>query len=120
MNEMDSLFEDFWNGPSLLQRLPRYDFGSRGFWTPQVDVTERDGNLVVHADLPGLQSEDVKVTVDEGVLTISESGRTRTKTTRAGSTARNAATAPSIAPSGSRRTSTRRASRPPSRTAFWK
>jgi HSP20 family protein len=71
MNEMDSLFEDFWNGPSLLQRLPRYDFGSRGFWTPQVDVTERDGNLVVHADLPGLQSEDVKVSVDENVLTIS-------------------------------------------------
>jgi HSP20 family protein len=39
-------------------------------WLPQVDVTTRDGQLLVHADLPGLKQDDVKVTVHEGLLTI--------------------------------------------------
>jgi HSP20 family protein len=38
---------------------------------PQVEVFERDNKLIVRADLPGLQEQDVKVEVDEGVLTIS-------------------------------------------------
>src|SRR4051794_21382533 len=34
-------------------------------WSPAVDVTEREGNLVIHADLPGLNKEDVKIDVTE-------------------------------------------------------
>jgi HSP20 family protein len=39
-------------------------------WTPDVDVFERDGRLVVRADLPGVKREDVDVHVEDGVLVI--------------------------------------------------
>ncbi len=45
--------------------------GQRTMFRPQVEVFERDNKLIVRADLPGLQEQDVKVEVDEGVLTIS-------------------------------------------------
>jgi len=35
--------------------------GESSFWSPAVDVTHRDGELQVHAELPGLKPEDVKV-----------------------------------------------------------
>jgi len=40
-------------------------------WLPQVEAFRRDGKVVVRADLPGLKKDDVKVEVDDGVLTIS-------------------------------------------------
>jgi HSP20 family protein len=39
-------------------------------WSPQIDVFERDGDLVVHADLPGVKRDDVEVNVNNDVLTI--------------------------------------------------
>jgi HSP20 family protein len=39
-------------------------------WSPQIEVFERDGNIVVHADLPAVRREDVEVDVDNDVLTI--------------------------------------------------
>ena len=48
-------------------------FGSRGGgdWLPAVDVAERNGELHVCVDLPGVDQNDVKVEVSNGVLTIS-------------------------------------------------
>lgn len=40
-------------------------------WTPLVDITEDEKEWVVKADLPDLKKEDVKVTVENGVLTFS-------------------------------------------------
>jgi HSP20 family protein len=39
-------------------------------WTPPVEVSYRDGNLVVSAELPGLNDKDVKVEVNNDMLTI--------------------------------------------------
>ncbi len=39
-------------------------------WSPRVDVVEREGEFVVHADLPGMTKEDVNVAVTDGMLTI--------------------------------------------------
>jgi HSP20 family protein len=44
--------------------------GSSQNWNPALEVREKDGNLVVCADLPGLEDKDVKVEVTEDVLTI--------------------------------------------------
>lgn len=40
-------------------------------WLPAIDVSKRDDQLVVHAELPGLNAKDVNVEVDKGTLTIS-------------------------------------------------
>jgi HSP20 family protein len=40
-------------------------------WTPLADITEDDKEYVIKAELPELRKEDVKVSVENGVLTIS-------------------------------------------------
>lgn len=44
--------------------------GGQSGWLPAIDVSERDGQLHVHAELPGLKPEDVKVEVTEDALVI--------------------------------------------------
>jgi HSP20 family protein len=39
-------------------------------WSPQIEVYERDDALVVRADLPGVNREDVEVNIEHDVLTI--------------------------------------------------
>jgi HSP20 family protein len=39
-------------------------------WAPSVDITEDDKEYLVKADLPEVKKEDVRVTVENGVLTI--------------------------------------------------
>ena len=47
------------------------DVNEWGDWTPAVDVYETsDHELVVSAELPGIDLKDVEVTIEEGVLTI--------------------------------------------------
>lgn len=40
-------------------------------WSPLVDITEDDKEYMVKAELPELKKEEVKVTVENGELTIS-------------------------------------------------
>lgn len=40
-------------------------------WMPEMDVFEKSGNLVVRADVPGVKREDIDVSVEGDVLTIS-------------------------------------------------
>ncbi len=44
--------------------------GSRGGWIPAIEVAERNGQLQVHAELPGLKPEDVKVEITNDALII--------------------------------------------------
>jgi HSP20 family protein len=39
-------------------------------WTPLVDIAEDDKEYLIKAELPDVKKEDVKVTVENGVLTI--------------------------------------------------
>jgi len=39
-------------------------------WNPAIEIFQRDGNLVVRADLPGIQQDQISVTVEHDVLTI--------------------------------------------------
>jgi len=44
--------------------------GEVQMWTPSVEVFERDNNLVVRAELPGLDKDDVKVELTDDGLVI--------------------------------------------------
>jgi HSP20 family protein len=37
---------------------------------PRCDIIERDGSIIITADIPGAKKEDIHVHYDEGVLTI--------------------------------------------------
>lgn len=39
-------------------------------WSPAVDISENTDNFLIHADLPGVKSEDIEVTTENGMLTI--------------------------------------------------
>jgi HSP20 family protein len=62
--EMERLFGNFGFGPMFSREL------DRGAWSPQIEMFERNGKLVVSADLPGLKKDDVKVELSDNVLTI--------------------------------------------------
>ncbi|HKC88211.1 MAG TPA: Hsp20/alpha crystallin family protein [Blastocatellia bacterium] len=52
--------------------------GEIQMWTPSVEVFERDNNLVVRAELPGLDKDDVKVELtDDGLVIEGERKRER-------------------------------------------
>jgi HSP20 family protein len=40
-------------------------------WTPAIDVERDNGNLVVRADVPGMKPEEVKIEVEDDILTVS-------------------------------------------------
>jgi HSP20 family protein len=40
-------------------------------WAPAVDVLTKDDDLVIRAELPGLKQDDVDITLQNGLLTIS-------------------------------------------------
>jgi len=42
----------------------------RGSWVPAINILEKDSEISIIADLPGLKAEDVEVTVEEGTLSI--------------------------------------------------
>jgi HSP20 family protein len=39
-------------------------------WSPSADISETDKAYVVRVELPAVRKEDVKVTIDQGLLTI--------------------------------------------------
>lgn len=39
-------------------------------WNPSVDISETEAAYLIKADIPGVKKEDVKVTVQDGMVTI--------------------------------------------------
>ncbi len=61
--EIDRFFDSFWRGSNANAPFPTG-------WIPAADVTETETELRVQVELPGISKEDIKVNVDNGVLTI--------------------------------------------------
>ncbi|MEB3258917.1 MAG: Hsp20/alpha crystallin family protein [Cyanobacteriota bacterium] len=45
-------------------------WGALGDWQPRVDIRETDGTYLIQADIPGVEKNDLKVTLEQGVLTL--------------------------------------------------
>src|SRR5215207_5553592 len=69
VSEMNRMFDD------MLGNLARRPRGQQSTevteWAPAIDVVTEDGNLVIRAELPGVNQEDVDITLHNNVLTIS-------------------------------------------------
>lgn len=57
-------------------------FGAR--FLPHVDINERDGKLVINADLPGVRPEDFRVEIEEQALVLEGERRIQQDETRGG------------------------------------
>ena len=57
-------------GQSTWPRRGSQEVLAAGDWAPRVDIAETDTEFTIKAEIPEVKKEDVKVTVDSGVLTI--------------------------------------------------
>ena len=60
--------------PGMFSRWPRItvpaDGNTRVEWAPSADISETDKEYLIRAEIPAVRKEDVKVTVDQGTITI--------------------------------------------------
>ena len=68
-SEVDRLFNEMLGG--LGRGRGRQGGGRLAQWAPAVDVLTKEGDLLIRAELPGVRQEDVDITLQNGVLTIS-------------------------------------------------
>jgi HSP20 family protein len=61
---MEDVFDRFFNPP--------FENGGTAIqaWSPRVDVDETEKEIVVKADLPGVEAKDVEVFVSNGMLVL--------------------------------------------------
>lgn len=66
-NEMDRLWDSFMREP-----LGAFDwpFGGRGKWNPSVDIGESEEEIVVRAEMPGVDPKDLEITVTGSQLVL--------------------------------------------------
>jgi len=69
-SEMNRMFDEMFGGLDR-GRSGRQQGEQATEWVPALDVLNKDGNLIVRAELPGVKQEDVDITVHERVLTVS-------------------------------------------------
>ena len=63
-DDLDRMFQEF-PTPSFFSLWPE-----RTRWMPSLDVYEKNNNLIVEAELPGVPKEAVKLTCSDHTLTI--------------------------------------------------
>ncbi len=67
-DEMDRLFDDFGFGRRWLR--PSWRETGAELWAPEVEVFQKNHELTIRADLPGLKREDVTVDITDNDVTI--------------------------------------------------
>lgn len=62
---LDRLFE-----PSWMERSNWLSNVVTSNWVPSIDVKDEPNQYVIRADIPGVDTKDIDVTLDNGILTI--------------------------------------------------
>jgi HSP20 family protein len=67
-------------GSFLGGTFPRFGNGNGGLkladWSPQVDIVEDEKEYLIKADLPEMKKDEIKVNVENGVLSVSGERKT--------------------------------------------
>src|ERR1700748_192918 len=70
--------------PYRLFNVPRQSASALRRWLPATDVVEREDSYALAIDLPGLSESDVKIEVEDNVLTISGERKSQSESTKNG------------------------------------
>jgi HSP20 family protein len=70
LSEVNRVFDDMF-GSLMLRPGSQQRAQQLTEWAPAIDVVTRDSDLVIRAELPGVKQEDVDITLENNVLTIS-------------------------------------------------
>ncbi|HHS12499.1 MAG TPA: Hsp20/alpha crystallin family protein [bacterium] len=62
-DEMNRMFD------SYFARKP--ESGGMMIWNPVVDISENEEEITVSAEVPGIKKDDIKITIQDNVLTLS-------------------------------------------------
>lgn len=69
-NEMKQMFDRLFEGSFFDQAGSDDSSVVTSQWVPRVDVKEENDRFVLYADLPGIDPNDIEVSMDKGLLTI--------------------------------------------------
>jgi len=61
--EMNRMFDGFFRGT-------QDEDSAYSLWTPVVDIAEHDDDYIVKVELPGVNKDEVKITLESNILTI--------------------------------------------------
>jgi HSP20 family protein len=67
--EVSSFFDDLWDTFSMVP-YGSLDVSIDGNIYPSIDVKETDKNMIITAELPGIDEKDIEVLLEDGALTI--------------------------------------------------
>lgn len=83
IEEMERWFEDAFRRPFFAPPwLPRLKFPELGEVSPAVDIFEEGEDVVVKAEIPGVNKEDLSVDIAENIITISGKKKSEEKVER--------------------------------------
>ena len=71
LSELQNRWASFFGRSALQTPNGKEEAITLAEWAPVVDITEDEKEFLIKAELPGLKKEEVKVTVEDGVLSIS-------------------------------------------------
>lgn len=75
--DVDNLFDNFWAPMQGTAAAP-------GTFSPRVDVKDREDHVEISAELPGVKKEDIDVTLENGILTLTAESRHEDKEEKEG------------------------------------
>lgn len=67
--QMNRMFDDFFERPFGLSPFQGMS-GALGDFAPYMDVSETDKEITISAELPGIEPEDIHITLDQNTLSI--------------------------------------------------
>jgi HSP20 family protein len=83
-NELQNEFQSFWDRPLynwMSVTRPSRPFSRRlASWMPTMDVFEKNGEIVVKTDLPGMKKDEVQILLEDGDLVLKGERKTLTET----------------------------------------
>lgn len=68
--ELEDIFSAYGKSLKWRNKGNHQEIMATGDWSPQVDIAETQKDFTIKAEVPGIKKEDIKIAIDNGVLSI--------------------------------------------------